>query len=98
MLADRKAQRLRKIDLSFNDHSSVRSDLEVTAMEVSGLEEVELVETDLTTEQLTGIYTMVADRRCSRLREINLSGIDLSSVSQELRDRAELNQSVKIFL
>ena len=52
--------------------------------------------TELTTEQLTGIYRMVADRRCSRLRKINLSGNDLSSVSQDIQDRARLNESVQI--
>ena len=51
-----------------------------------------------TTEQLTGIYRMVADRRCPRLREINLGGNNRSSsISQDLQDRAGLNESVFIY-
>ena len=65
---------------------------------ISDLEEVFLLDTGLTTEQLTEIYRMVADRRCSRMREIDLYGNDHSAVSQDLRDRARLNQSVEIIL
>ena len=49
-----------------------------------------------TTEQLTGIYRMVADRRCSRLRRIDLYGNDHSSVSQDIQDRARLNESTEM--
>ena len=63
---------------------------------IYGLELVHLLGTQLTTEQLTGIYRMVADRRCPRMIEIDLGENDLSSVPQDLQDNAKLNQSVII--
>ena len=86
--------KLKTLNLSRNNLSSVHTNILVAG--ISGLEVVYLEETELTTEQLTGIYRMVADRRCSRLRKINLSGNDLSSVSQDIQDRARLNESVQI--
>ena len=86
--------KLRKLKFFGNDLSLVPTDLLVAG--VSGLETVELIFNDLTTEQLSGIYRMVADRGCSRMRKIVLIGNDLSSISPDLRGRAKLNQSVYI--
>ena len=78
-----------------NDLSSVPTETLVAG--ISGLEEVELYDTKLTKEQITGIYRMVADRKCSRLKNIKIvSDISARDISQELRDRAKLNQSVLI--
>ena len=57
-----------------------------------------LDDTEMTEEQLTEIYRMVADRRCSRLREIRLVENDIDSISQDLRERAKFNQSVQIII
>ena len=86
---------MKTLILNKNNLSSVPTQMLVAV--ISGLEEVYLTETELTTEQLTGIYRMVADRRCPRLREINLGGNNRSSsISQDLQDRAGLNESVFI--
>ena len=86
--------KLRYLYLQHNNLRSVPTDILVGG--ISGLEEVNLSETRLTSEQVTGIYRMVADRRCARLRKIYLGGIDLSSISEDLLERAELNQFVEI--
>ena len=85
--------KLRILDLSDNDLSSVRTKTLVGG--ISGLERVELKHTKLNIQQKTGIFRMVADRRCSRLRKIVLGRyIDLRHVSRDLCDRAKLNKSV----
>lgn len=87
--------KLKTLDLEWSSLKSVPTDILVAG--ISGLEVVNLMGTSLTREQLTGIYMMVADRRCSRLRRIKLGGNnDRSSVSQDLWERAQLNQSVRI--
>ena len=86
--------KLKTLDLFYNNLRSVPTETLVAG--ISGLEEVNLAGTKLTTEQLTGIYRMVADRRCSRLRKINLHGNDF--ISHDLWDRARLNESVQINL
>ena len=87
---------MKTLILNKNNLSSVPTQMLVAV--ISGLEEVYLTETELTTEQLTGIYRMVADRRCPRMREICLEDNDLDSISQDLRERAKLNQSVQIII
>ena len=88
--------KLKTLILNKNNLSSVPTQMLVAV--ISGLEEVYLTQTELTSEQLTGIYRMVADRRCPRLREINLGGNNRSSsISQDLQDRAGLNESVFIY-
>ena len=93
-----EGHQLRNLQLGRNDLSKVPA--EIPAAGISGLEEVNLWFTRLTTEQLTGIYRMVADRECSRLREIKIGSNNRDrldrEISQELRDRAKLNQSSKI--
>ena len=87
--------KLRSLKLRNNDLSSVPTETLVAG--ISGLEEVELYDTKLTKEQITGIYRMVADRKCSRLKKIKIvSDISARDISQEVRDRAKLNQSVLI--
>ena len=75
-------QKLKTLDLCRNDHSSVLT--ETLVVVISGLECVYLDKTRLTTQQLTKIYRMVADRRCPQWRWINLKGHDLSSIPQVL--------------
>ena len=58
---------------------------------------VELYGAYLTTEQLTGIYEMVAERRTGNLKEITIhDGNDHSVVPESIRRRAELNKGVQI--
>ena len=93
-LSATKEHKLEYLDLRLNDLVSVPAD--IMAAGISGLEAVLLNVTQLTGEQLSGIYRMVADRRCSRLREIKISRYHPSSISQDIQDRAKLNESVKI--
>ena len=86
--------KLRNFLLGKNDLSSISTENLVTG--ISGLEGANLSQTSLTTEQLTGIYRMVAERKCSRLRWINLGGNDISSISTDIRETAKLNESVNI--
>ena len=90
-----EAPKLRTLHLSNNDLSLVPTEMLVRAI-MSGLEVVTLAFANLTPIQLTGIYTMVADRNPQRLRLIRLGGNDLSSIPQDLIQRAGLNQSVMI--
>ena len=87
--------RLKTLDLEWNRLKSVPADILVAG--ISGLEVVNLMGTDLTIDQLTGIYRMIADRKSSRLRMIKLGGNKgRGSICQDLLDRAQLNQSVRI--
>ena len=86
--------KLRILHVENNDISSVPPETLVAG--VSGLVEVDLSGTNLTTEQLTGIYRMVAERKSSRLRLISINGNNLSSISRDLREGVKLNQSVKL--
>ena len=85
---------LRSLNLDANNLSSVPTESLVGG--ISGLERVCLYDTWLTVEHVTGIYRMIADRKCSRLRQINLGGNNRISISPELRDAAKLNEPVKI--
>ena len=94
-LSDNEGHKLRDLNLRTNDLSSVPTETLVAG--ISGLEEVNLSSNQLTTEQLTGIYEMVADRRCPRMREISLWGNDLDSISNDLRYEADLNHLVTLW-
>merc|ERR1712062_411464 len=92
-LSTMEDHKLRNLRLGNNNLSSVPTETLVTG--ISGLEEVNLPNTKLTTEQLTGIYRMVANRECSRLRKIHIGGNDVRGISQNLRERARLGKSVR---
>ena len=49
--------------------------------------------TELTTEQVTALYQMVAERRSGSLREL---GIGRNDVPPSLIERAKLNKSVSL--
>ena len=51
---------------------------------------------EMRTEQLTALYEMVAERRSGRLVELRVVNNNTVSVSQSLRDEAELNTEVRI--
>ena len=93
-LSSMKEQKLRSLNISWTSPISLPTETLVAG--ISGLEDLDLRRTRLTTEQLTGIFRMVAERKCSRLREIKLGVNDLSSIPPNLRDRAKINQSVVI--
>ena len=88
--------KLKSLDLDDKNLSSVPTETLVAG--ISGLEEVKISWYRLNQEQLTGIYKMVADRRCSKLRQIYLLGYDHTSIPLDLRIRADQNQSVKILI
>ena len=91
LLSVSENHKLRTLDLSHNDLSSLPTEMLVTAM-MSGLKEVRLSDTNLTADQLTGIYTMVADGKPQSLRRINLRSYDDSSIPSDLLQRVELDQ------
>ena len=68
----------------------------LVAVLMSGVEDVDFSNTNLTTAQLTGIYTMVADRKSPRLSVIKLSFNGQLSIPPDLLERVGLNQSVAI--
>ena len=82
--------KVRILDLSNNNLSSVPAETLVTAI-MSGVREVRLPRTNLTADQLTGIYTTLVDRKPQSLRRINLDGNDHSSIPSDLLERSELN-------
>ena len=86
--------KLKYLNLSNNNLSLVPINILVAG--ISSLKQVDLTGTKLTTEQLTGIYRMVADRRCSSLKKIYLYNNNYSSVSQDIQDRARLNESTEM--
>ena len=93
-LSELEDHKLRTLSLVQNDLSTVPTEALVSV--ISGLEVVDFSQTMLTTEQLTRIYRMVADRESSRLRKINVTWNDnLGLICPDLRDRARLNQSVE---
>ena len=89
-LANSEHHNLRTLTLDHNDLSAVPS--QILASAISGLEEAGLVETCLTTNQLTGIFSLVAERKCPRMRRILLSG-NHSLIPKELYDQAMMCQS-----
>ena len=95
-LSAEKENKLKLLNLAYHNLSLVHTEILVAG--ISQVEEVNLAGTLLTSEELTGIYRMVADRRCSRLRKmiLNRPQSDVISISQEIRSKARLNQSVYI--
>lgn len=88
---------LRSLSIRYKNLSSIPTETLVAG--ISGLQEVKLRFTWLTREQITEIYRMVADKRCSRLKEISLQGNNNDCFSQDMQDlryRATLNKSVRI--
>ena len=89
-------QRLRTLKLSGNDLSFLPTEMLVTGI-MSGLKEVQVGGTNLTADQVIGIYTRVAEGKTRSLRRICVKGNnDHSSVPSDLAARANLNKSVWI--
>ena len=81
-LSVEKDLKLKALDLSLNDLSSVPTETLVAG--ISGLEWVNLFQTELTTEQLTGIFTGLSVEKDHKLKTIDLGFNDLSSVPTDL--------------
>merc|ERR1711988_313317 len=81
-------------DISFNDLSSVPADVLVKA--ISRLETVDLRRSQLVPAQILAIFTLVAERTSSTLRELNLEDNDLSCVHKNLRRRSRRNISTEL--
>ena len=101
MIADCMNLKLTKLDISPNILSSVPADVLVKA--ISRLKKVNLKDSDLTPAQIIAIYTLVAERRSSTLREVGIeeesvSAQGISSVPDELRERAKSNSFTSIVL
>ena len=86
--------KLTQIDLSWNDLTAVPSDLVVKA--ISKLKRALFFSAKLSTDQLHGIFSLVAEKRCDGLKNIDLSRIKSSGVSPSLRQQAKMNQDVEI--
>ena len=93
-LADGKCSKLKHLDITVNNISRVPKELLVAATQ--RLESVDFIQSRLTTEQLTALYEMVAERMSGSLKEIIIIAIDLSMVPSSLIQRAKLNKSVSI--
>ena len=85
---------LRYLDVSFSKASLVP--VEVLTGALVTLEAVMLQGCCLTLDQLEALYSMVAERRSGRLVELRVVNNNTGSVSQSLRDEAELNTEVRI--
>lgn len=93
-VAEGKSSKLEDISVSQNNVSQVPTELLLKAL--SRLVKVDLLNTKLTTAQLTGIYTMIAENKCEKLKCIFLGRNDHSSVPQSICNQARLNLSVII--
>ena len=74
--------KLRRLSLPWINLTSVPTDVLVAV--ISGLVEVGLRETQLTTRQLTGIFTMLSTMKEHQLRKLDLTDNDLSSVPADI--------------
>ena len=92
--SDKSPLKLTDISLPNNDLTAVPSELVVKAM--SKLKSVGFFGVKLSTAQLHGIFSLVAEKRCDGLKNIDLSRIKLSGVSPSLRQQAKMNQDVEI--
>ena len=92
--SDKSPLKLTVISFASNDLTAVPSDLVVKA--ISKLKRVGFFLVKLSTAQLHGIFSLVAEKRCDRLKYIDLRGIELSGVSPSLRQQAKMNQDVEI--
>ena len=95
LLAFQNCFKLKHLDLSVNDMSQVSSELLVAATQ--RLERVDYWYSDLTTEQVTALYQMVAERRSGSLKALVIGDNDTSAVPLSLIERAKLNKYVLIF-
>ena len=86
--------KLTQIDLSWNDLTAVPSDLVVKA--ISKLKRALFFSAKLSTDQLHGIFSLVAEKRCDGLKNIDLSRIKSSGVSPSIRQQAKMNKDVEI--
>merc|ERR1712062_922135 len=77
-LSTLKDHKLRNLNLGHNDLSSVPTETLVAG--ISGLEEVNLPNTKLTTQQFTGIFTRLSTLEDHKMRKLYLLFNDLSSV------------------
>ena len=87
--------KLRNLSFCTTDLSSVPVSVMVAA--ISRLEVVDLVYSELTQEQLIGIFTLIAEGKSGRLLQVWLGGNELQSlVPVKLFHGARQNRAVKI--
>ena len=63
---------------------------------ISRLEEVNLTNTSLSEDHVRAIFNMVAEGRAGKLRRIVLGDMDHDDLSEDLRERAEMNEEVEL--
>ena len=86
--------KLRVLYLNDRNLSGVAPDILVEA--VARLERVDLSDTDLTTDQLTGIFRLLADRMSIKLKWISIRGNNrINEVTDRLRKKAVKNHMVE---
>merc|ERR1711988_1052683 len=86
--------KLTELGIRYNNLSSVPADVLVKA--ISRLETVDLRRSQLVPAQILAIFTLVAERTSSTLRELNLEDNDLSCVHKNLRRRSRRNISTEL--
>ena len=99
-LAEGKCSKLKHLNLSDNNMSQIPSELLVAATQrLESIDFVDFQGSALTTEQVTALYQMVAERRFGSLRKLGISCyVDMDyTVPPSLIERAKLNKSVSIF-
>ena len=92
--SDKSPLKLTDISLPNNDLTAVPSELVVKAM--SKLKSVGFFGVKLSTAQLHGIFSLVAEKRCDGLKYIDLSEVEMSGVLPSLRQKAKMNKDVEI--
>ena len=90
-LAEGNCSKLKHLNLNLNNMSQIPSELLVVATQ--RLEIVNFRGCKLTTEQVTALYQMVAERRSGSLKTLVISRND---VPPSLIERAKLNKSVSL--
>ena len=90
------SSKLQHLRLNYNNLSEVPSELLVTA--VSTLKAVGLKFADLTADQVSALYRMVAEKRAGRLKLLGLVMNNHSGVSQSLYRQAKLNTDVRMII
>ena len=93
-IADCENFALKRLNMYRKDLSSVPA--EVLVKVISSMETVDLRFAHLTPAQINNIFTLVAERKSSKLRKVHFWKNDISSVPDGLRERAMNSISVTL--
>ena len=97
MITSSENLRLRRLDLEGNiDVFESEESADDLIRAISRLEEFNFIDNNLSEEQVTAIFNMVAERRTGKLKKINIGEIGFDEISEDLRERAEMNEEVEL--